>query len=339
MTLEGGAHAALGGVQIRALHGAGGQFTADGLRRALRRPDRRQARQALISVEQTTNLGGGTIWEESELDAVVDIARAAGLATHMDGARLLNACVVTGLSPRQMVAGWDSVWIDFSKGLCAPLGAALAGSRRFVDQVWRWKLRLGGSLRHAGICAAACHYALDHNVGRLADDHANSWTLADGLSAIPGIVVQALQSNLVFFNASGAGLSNERMETAVRQHGVMISIMGGRLRACTYLDVSAAMVQGNIGDLRRGLSQSGRWRIEAARVFRAWPDRWSSSSAHGAGADHRGVGSLDQRQRAAIAHIGARQHYFVGAGISDLDQRCADRIRQRRLPGGAEHDR
>jgi threonine aldolase len=243
LSMEGGAHAALGGVQIRALHGVDGQFTTDRLRRALRLPDRHQARQALISVEQTTNLGGGTIWEKSALDAVVDIANAAGLATHMDGARLLNACVVTGISPRRMVTGWDSVWIDFSKGLGAPLGAALAGSRGFIDQVWRWKQRLGGSLRQAGICAAACHYALDHNVGRLAEDHANARMLADGLSAIPGIDVQLPQSNLVFFDVSGAGLTNERMETALRQHGVLISIMGGRLRACTHLDVSAAMVQ------------------------------------------------------------------------------------------------
>jgi threonine aldolase len=263
LSLEGGTHAALGGVQIRPLHGGNGQFTADRLRRALRPPDRHQARQALVSVEQTTNLGGGTVWEQSALDAVAAIAKSYGLATHMDGARLLNACVVTGVSPRQMVSGWDSVWIDFSKGLGAPLGAALAGSRGFIDEVWRWKQRLGGSLRQAGICAAACHYALDHNVDRLADDHANARTLADGLSALPGIDVQLPQSNLVFFDVSGAGLTNERMETALRQHGVLISIMGGRLRACTHLDVSAAMVQETldiVGDIfrRRDDGQSRR---------------------------------------------------------------------------------
>jgi threonine aldolase len=113
LSQEGGTHAAIGGVQIRALHGANGRFTPDRLREALRPPDRHQARQTLLSVEQTTNLGGGSIWSKSALDAVAELAHANGLATHMDGARLLNACVAIGISPREMVAGWDSVWIDF----------------------------------------------------------------------------------------------------------------------------------------------------------------------------------------------------------------------------------
>src|SRR5438874_1418127 len=143
--------------------------------------------RAEVSVEQTANIGGGTIWKKAALDEVVQIARSHGLATHMDGARLLNACVASGIGAREMVAGWDSAWIDFSKGLGAPVGAAIAGSRDFIDEVWRWKQRLGGSMRQAGICAAACVYALDHHVDRLADDHANARALARGLSQIKGI--------------------------------------------------------------------------------------------------------------------------------------------------------
>ena len=94
--------------------------------------------------------------------AIVGIAHKAGLVTHMDGARLLNACIATGIDAATMTEGWDTVWIDFSKGLGAPVGAVLAGSRDFIDQAWRWKQRLGGSMRQAGICAAACVYALDH---------------------------------------------------------------------------------------------------------------------------------------------------------------------------------
>ncbi|HWZ05625.1 MAG TPA: threonine aldolase family protein, partial [Bradyrhizobium sp.] len=125
---EGGAHAALGGFQITALPGADGRFTPDTLRSALHPRTRYQAPQTVVSVEQTANIGGGTIWKKSILDEIVGIARANGLATHMDGARLLNATVATGISARDMAAGWDSAWIDFSKGLGAPIGAVIAGT-------------------------------------------------------------------------------------------------------------------------------------------------------------------------------------------------------------------
>src|SRR5664279_1052347 len=196
---EGGAHAALGGFQITALPGAGGQFTPDTLRAALHPRTRYEPPQTVVSVEQTANIGGGTIWKKADLEAILAIARSKGLATHMDGARLLNACVATGISAREMTAGWDSAWIDFSKGLGAPVGAVMAGSRDFIDEVWRWKQRLGGSMRQAGICAAACTFALDHHVDRLADDHANARSLARGLSQIQGIEVQEPETNLVFF--------------------------------------------------------------------------------------------------------------------------------------------
>ena len=128
----------------------------------------------------------------------------------MDGARLLNACIATGISARDMAAGWDSAWIDFSKGLGAPIGGVIAGSRAFIDDVWRWKQRLGGSMRQAGICAAACVYALDHHVDRLADDHANARALARGLSQINGIEVQQPETNLVFFEITKPGWTSAR---------------------------------------------------------------------------------------------------------------------------------
>src|SRR5262252_5178338 len=159
---EGGAHAALGGFQIVPLRGADGQYSPDTLRAALHPRTRYQAPQTLASVEQTANIGGGTIWKKAALDEVAQIAKAAGMATHMDGARLMNATVATGISARDMTAGWDSAWIDFSKGLGAPIGGAIAGSRDFIDAVWQWKQRLGGSMRQSGVCAAACIYALDH---------------------------------------------------------------------------------------------------------------------------------------------------------------------------------
>jgi threonine aldolase len=247
---EGGAHAALGGFQITPLPGADGQFTPDTLRAALHPRSRYQPPQTVVSAEQAANIGGGTIWKKADLDEVVKIAKANGLATHMDGARLLNACVATGITARDMTEGWDSAWIDFSKGLGAPIGAAIAGSRDFIDEIWRWKQRLGGSMRQAGICAAACVYALDHHVDRLADDHANARALARGLSQINGIEVQQPETNLVFFNPNGAGISGGKMVAELRQRGVLLAVMDGRIRACTHLDVTADMIEETVDLVR-----------------------------------------------------------------------------------------
>jgi threonine aldolase len=247
---EGGAHAAFGGFQITPLPGEDGQFSPETLRAALHPRSRYQPPQVLVSVEQTANIGGGTIWNKSALDEIVTIAWAHGLATHMDGARLLNATVATGISARDMAAGWDSAWIDFSKGLGAPIGGVIAGSRDFIDEVWRWKQRLGGSMRQAGICAAACVYALDHHVDRLAEDHANARALARGLSQIAGIEVQEPETNLVFFKPDGAGVSGDKMVGELGKRGVLLAMMDGRIRACTHLDVTAAMIEEVVGQVR-----------------------------------------------------------------------------------------
>jgi threonine aldolase len=247
---EGGAHAALGGFQITPLRGDDGKFTPDTFHAALHPRSRYQPPQTVVSVEQTANIGGGTIWKKADLDAVISIAKSNGMATHMDGARLLNATVATGIGARDMAAGWDSAWIDFSKGLGAPVGAVIAGSREFIDEVWRWKQRLGGSMRQAGICAAACVYALDHNVDRLADDHANARALARGLSQIAGMEVQQPETNLVFFKPDGAGVTGDKMVASLRQRGVLLAMMDGRIRACTHLDVTAGMIEEAVGLVR-----------------------------------------------------------------------------------------
>jgi threonine aldolase len=247
---EGGAHAALGGFQVTALPGADGKFTPETFRGALHPRTRYQPPQTVVSVEQTANIGGGTIWKKADLDAVVTIAKANGLATHMDGARLLNACVATAISAGDMTAGWDSAWLDFSKGLGAPVGAVIAGSRDFIDEVWRWKQRLGGSMRQAGICAAACSYALDHHVDRLTEDHANARALARGLSQIKGMEVQQPETNLVFFKPDGTGVSGDNMVARLRQRGVMLAMMDGRIRACTHLDVTSDMIEETVGLVR-----------------------------------------------------------------------------------------
>ncbi len=247
---EGGAHAALGGFQITPLAGSDGQFSPETFRKALHPRNRYQPPQTVVSVEQTANIGGGTIWKKAALEEIVQLAKAHGMATHMDGARLLNASVATGIAASDWAAGWDSAWIDFSKGLGAPVGAVIAGSREFIDQVWPWKQRLGGAMRQAGICAAACVYALDHHVDRLADDHVNARALARGLSQIAGVEVEEPQTNLVFFTPDGTGIAGDTMVAELRNRGVLLAMMDGRIRACTHLDVTAEMIGETIEHVR-----------------------------------------------------------------------------------------
>lgn len=240
---EGGAPAALAGVQITPLPDSDGLFTADAVRNAIRPKTRNAPPQRMVEVEQTSNLGGGRVWPIGQLDDVARAAHDSGLVTHMDGARLMNAVVASGVSAAEMAAGYDSVWLDFTKGLGAPLGAVLAGSADFIGEAWRWKQRMGGSMRQSGICAAACLYALDHNVDRLEEDHENARVLARELAQIPGITVEPPDTNLVFFDVTETGLTGAEMAARTREHGILVSVMGKyRGRACTHLDVDRAGV-------------------------------------------------------------------------------------------------
>ncbi|MBK1661086.1 threonine aldolase family protein [Paracraurococcus ruber] len=254
LTSEGGTHAALTGAQITPLKGPRGMFTADDVRAAIRPRTRYAPPQRLLEVEQTANIGGGAVWPLDQLNAVAAVAHEQGWATHMDGARLMNACVAAGIAPRDMVASYDSVWLDFTKGLGAPLGAVLCGSSEFIGEAWRWKQRLGGSLRQAGLSAAGCLYALDHHVDRLAEDHANAKALARGLAQIPGVVVEEPDTNLVFFDIRGTGQSVEQLQRTLLMQGVAVSGLGGRVRACTHLDVTAPMIEEATGLIRQALA-------------------------------------------------------------------------------------
>ena len=251
---EGGTHAALTGVQIMPMKGPRGMFTAEDVRAAIRPKTRYAPPQRLLEVEQTANIGGGAIWPLAQLNAVADVAHEQGWSTHMDGARLMNACVGAGIAAKDMVANYDSVWLDFTKGLGAPLGAVLCGTEEFIGRAWRWKQRLGGSMRQAGICAAACIHALDHHIDRLAEDHANAKALARGLRQIPGVVVEEPDTNLVFFDIRGAGMTVEALQAKLTMRGVAVSGLGGRVRACTHLDVTAPMIDEAIGEIRTALA-------------------------------------------------------------------------------------
>ena len=243
LTSEGGGPGALAGALILGLPGEEGQFSADAVRAALRPKSRYAPPQTLLEVEQTANAGGGAVWSLDDLNDVAAVAHENGMATHMDGARLMNAVVAAGTPAAEMVAGYDTVWLDFTKGLGAPLGAVLAGSTEFIGTAWRWKQRMGGSLRQGGICAAACLYALDHNIDRLAEDHVNAKSLARGLAQVPGLSVNMPETNLVYIDTSASGIDATELARRAAHQGVLISVMGvHRARACTHLDVTAAQV-------------------------------------------------------------------------------------------------
>src|SRR5688500_9270996 len=187
---EAGGPAAFAGAMMNPLDTPLGMFTGDDVRGALRPSgDRYSPRSRLVSVEQTTNMAGGRVWPLSQLRDVVSVASEAGLRLHMDGARLMNAVVASGVPAAEMTAGFDTAWLDFTKGLGAPLGAVLAGSAELIEEAWRYKQMLGGALRQAGIVAAGALYALDHNVERLAIDHDNAATLARGIAGAPGVTL------------------------------------------------------------------------------------------------------------------------------------------------------
>ena len=254
---ESGGPAALAGVMMRGLEGARGMFSAEQVRAAINSPDWRHApRSRLLEVENTTNLGGGTVWPIAQIRAVTGVAREHGLACHMDGARLMNAVVASGTAAADYAAPFDSLWVDFSKGLGAPVGAVLAGSRDFVHEAWRVKQQIGGAMRQAGIIAAACLYALDHHVERLAEDHANARHLAEGLAEIPGIELDpaTVETNIVWFDVRGR-LSAPEVAAALEEQGVLIGGFGPtRMRAVTHLDVDRAGIQSALQALARILS-------------------------------------------------------------------------------------
>jgi threonine aldolase len=238
---EVGGATALIGALLRPLSGPGGLFTAEQVRDAIRPPAYYMPRTRAVSIEQTSNVAGGVCWPVEQIEGVCRVAREGGLVAHMDGARLMNAVVASGTSARKFAAPFDSVWIDLSKGLGAPVGAVLAGSRDFIEEAWRFKQRFGGAMRQAGIIAAGGVYALRHHVDRLAQDHERARALAGALAALPGIGLNParVETNIVVFDVSRTGLTGEAFNSrTLSSHGVRFSVLGPTtVRAVTHLDI------------------------------------------------------------------------------------------------------
>ena len=239
---EAGGPAVLSGLMIRTLDGSGGIFTGAQLEQAIRPAGSRyMPRSRVVSVEQTSNLGGGRVWPLPAVQSVLEVAARFGLRTHLDGARLMNAVVASGVSASSFAGGFDTAWIDFTKGLGAPIGAVLAGSRELIDEAWRWKQMLGGAFRQSGIVAAGCLYALDHHVSRLAEDHANAQLLARGLAVLPGVRLDPaeVETNIVIFEVEDAPGLVARIADRVELQAFGVD----RVRAVTHLDVSREDVE------------------------------------------------------------------------------------------------
>ena len=243
---EGGGTAANAGVMIRMLDGPNGVFTGEQVKEALRDPNSRNApRSRLVSIENTSNGGCGTVWPLATMQGVTKVAREAGLSLHMDGARLCNAAVKSGTKASDYAACVDSLWLDYTKGLGAPVGASIAGSKDFIKEAWRQKQMLGGSMRQSGVIAAAAIYSLEHNWDRLAEDHDNARHLSEGIANIKGLKIDVarMETNLVFFEITKPGLTTAKLVEVCKERGVgMGASSGNRIRAVTHLDVSRAEI-------------------------------------------------------------------------------------------------
>ncbi len=239
---EAGGSALVSGVQLEVVDGERGVFGPEAVIAAHAEPSRYWPQLGLVSLEQTHNFGGGSLWPLERYDAVVDAAHTREVPVHVDGARLMNAVVASGVAAARWGGAVDSVWIDFTKALGAPLGAVLAGPHDFIERAWTYKHRFGGAMRQAGMMAAGCLYALDHHIERLADDHANLARLREGLVAL-GLDVTPADTNILFIDPRSVGREAGELGAALLARGVRFSVVAGRLRALTHLDVDADGVE------------------------------------------------------------------------------------------------
>ncbi|MFT7722610.1 MAG: low-specificity L-threonine aldolase [Roseateles sp.] len=242
---EGGGAAVLGGIQPQPLDNQpDGTIKLADIAAAVKPDDAHFARTRLLALENTWN---GQVLPAGYVDAACELARSRGLATHLDGARLFNAAVASGRPVAELARHFDSVSICFSKGLGAPVGSMLAGSRELIRRAHRARKMLGGGLRQAGLLAAAADHALTHHVERLADDHALARRLAEGLAALPGVTVTPPQTNIVF--AQVADDRGPALLEHLRSRGVLATGLIG-LRFVTHLGVDAAGIEHAIAAAR-----------------------------------------------------------------------------------------
>jgi len=238
---EGGAPAMLSGVMLRTVNGNRGVFSEDELKAAIRPDEPYAPRTRLVSIENTHNLGGGKGWPIGRLTELCEAADENGIPVHMDGSRLMNAVVASGVKAREYASPANSVTLCFSKGLGAPVGAALAGKKDFIKEARRYQQAFGGGMRQAGIIAAGALYAIEHNIDRLADDHANARLLAERLADEDSIDINPseVETNIVFFRVDKTGMTAREFTDRMMKHGVRMGYAcDGRIRAVTHMGIN-----------------------------------------------------------------------------------------------------
>jgi threonine aldolase len=251
---EAGGPAVLSGVTCRTVEGDFGILDVTQLEGKVRPTSDHMVRTRLVCLENTHNRGGGRIYPLEKIEAISAWARSAGLLRHLDGARLWNAVVATGIAPATWAGHFDSVSVCFSKGLGAPVGSALCGPRDFIARARRSRKLFGGGMRQAGVIAAAALYALDHHVERLAEDHRHAQVIARAIADTPGLrlVPPEVETNLIWFEIDRDLGTSRDLAAALKERGILIQAVAAQVaRACTHLDVSAAQAERVAETIRR----------------------------------------------------------------------------------------
>ena len=243
---EGGAGGALSGVQFYCLKGIRGILDASQIEEAIRPGDHHFAVTRLLCLENTHNRGGGSIYPLKKMVEIYRLAKSKGLLVHLDGARLWNASIATGIPLHQYAQCADSVSVCISKGLGAPIGSLVTGSKTFIDRVHRFRKMFGGGMRQVGIIAAAGIYALDHHMERLKEDHRNAKRLALGLKELKGILIdpEEVETNIIIFNIADTGMTAPQVAEAMKKNGILVHPVGKtQIRLVTNLDVSSKDIE------------------------------------------------------------------------------------------------
>jgi threonine aldolase len=243
---EQGGIAQLSGCASRTVSGENGIFRLDQIQDFIRPDNCHYVRTRLVCIENTSNRGGGTVWPYERIEQICDWAHSHGLATHLDGARLFNAVVASGIPAEKWAQHFDTVSVCFSKGLGAPVGSAICGTRKAIDKAVRVRKVFGGGMRQGGIIAAGALYALENNIDRLADDHANARRLAEYVVQCDGLRLDPpqIETNLVFFTVDPRLGTAADFSARLKKHGVLVGALGKQLiRAVTHLDVSSADIE------------------------------------------------------------------------------------------------
>ncbi len=243
---EAGAPAFLSGVQLRPLSGEYGVLKLEDVEKAIRADNLHLPPTGLICIENTHNRAGGTIYPLNDMANLSQLAAQKGIPLHLDGARLLNAVMATGIPAKEWAMFADSISLCFSKGLGAPVGSVLVGNQDFIRKARKYRKILGGGMRQAGILAAACLFALDHNVDRLREDHENARLLADQLKSVPGIFIdlKQVQTNMVMIHVRHPRFNAVTLSQALLKEGLAANAVDSeRIRAVTHLDFHREQVQ------------------------------------------------------------------------------------------------